>query len=424
MSDLRLALVYLRHRLLVTVLTVLSVALGLGLAVTVLTMTYQTRNTLGNETAFADIVVGGKGGPLQLALNTLYYLDPPTGNIDLALWGKLKSDPAVSAVIPLNMGDNYYGAPIVGTVPEFFNGHKPLRGTQLLAQGRLFEKPFEAVVGAEIARRFQLTLGQQIAGAHGWTKSDDFHKEFPYTIVGVLARSGSALDRAVYTDYHSVWVIHSHHHHHDGDEEGEEAAEGAEPGDPETAHHHHHAANQELTALLVQLSQPARRYGMVREINSHEQAMAIIPVDEISTLISRFVAPLQGLLLGVAYLVIVVAALTILITLYLTIHQRRRDLAVSRALGATRGDIFRLIAVEAAALAGLGVGGGLLLGHALVAVAAPFAMEKLGLLANPWLLAPMELRVALSVWVIGIIAGLLPAAIAYRLPVVDTLTKE
>jgi putative ABC transport system permease protein len=110
--------------------------------------------------------------------------------------------------------------------------------------------------------------------------------------------------------------------------------------------------------------------------------------------------------------------------LYLTIHQRRRDLAISRALGATRADIFLLITVEAAALAGLGVICGFFLGHGMVAAAAPFALDKLGIYPNAWLVQPLELKVAISVWAIGIMAGLLPAAIAYRLPVVDTLTKE
>lgn len=97
---------------------------------------------------------------------------------------------------------------------------------------------------------------------------------------------------------------------------------------------------------------------------------------------------------------------------------------MARALGATRVDVFRLIAVEAAALTGLGVVGGLLLGHMLVAAAAPLAMAKLGLATNPWLLTPWELPVAAMVWVIGLLAGLLPAAIAYRLPAVETLTTE
>ncbi len=174
----------------------------------------------------------------------------------------------------------------------------------------------------------------------------------------------------------------------------------------------------------MRLSQPARRYLLVQDINKHEQALAVVPVDEISKLITVFLAPLQGLLLAVAYLVVIVAALTILISLYLTIHQRRRDLAIARALGATRGDVFRLIAVEAGALSGLGVVCGWVLGHALIAVAAGSVMSRFGIYPNAWQVSPLELAIVASVWGLGVIAGLLPAAIAYRLPVADNLVKE
>ena len=408
MSDLRLALSYLRHRILVTILTIVSVALGLGLAIAVLTLSAQTRNALGNETAFADVVIGGKGGPLQLVLNTLYYLDSPTGTIPLSLWQKMKDDPAVSSVIPLNMGDNLYGAPIVCTVPEFFEGRKALRDRPLIASGTMFTKPFEAVVGADVARRQHLSVGQTFVGAHGWTISDDFHSQFPYTVVGLLSPTGSSLDRAVYTDYHSSWIVHSHP---DEDEKAEQEASGHDPA-------------KEITALLVRLKQPGRRFLMVQDINLHEQASAVVPVDQINKIVTVFIAPLQGLLLVVAYLVILVAGLTILISLYLTIHQRRRDIAITRALGATRGDVFRLITFEAAALAGFGVVLGWVWGHALVGLLAGPIMSRFGIFPAAWHTQPVELAIAASVWGLGIIAGLLPAVIAYRLPVVDTLVKE
>ncbi len=408
MSNLRLALAYLRHRALVTVLTVISIALGLGLAVTVLALSRQTKSALGNETAYADLVIGGKGGPLQLVLNSLYYLDAPTGNISISLWHRLEKDPSVSSLIPLNMGDNYFGAPIIGTVPAFFEGRQPRTGGNLVASGRLFNAPFEVTVGADVASRHHMVLGQQIIGAHGWGKSNDFHTQFPYKIVGILAPTGSSMDRVVYTDYHSVWIVHAHP---DADEKPEP---GARPHDP----------SQEITALLVRFSQPARRFALEREINAEEAAMAVDPASEINRLVTVFVAPLQGLLLVVAYLVVFVAALTILISLYLTIHQRRRDVAITRALGATRGDVFRQITVEAAALAGLGVVCGWLLGHVLIALSAPFLMSRFGLYPNPWSVAPTEVLVAASVCALGMAAGLLPAAVAYRLPVADTLMRE
>ncbi|HEY3379086.1 MAG TPA: ABC transporter permease, partial [Armatimonadota bacterium] len=204
MSDLKLALTYLRARPLITMLTIASVALGLGLATIVLMLSQQTQAMLSNETAYWDVVVGAKGSPLQLVLNSLYYLDAPTGNIDVAVQQRLQRDPMVARVVPLTMGDNYFGWPIVGTVPSFFDGRQPMRGSHLLASGRLFAKPFETVVGAQVAASNHLTLGALMIGAHGWGKSNDLHPQFPYTVVGVLAPTGTNLDRAVYTDFHST----------------------------------------------------------------------------------------------------------------------------------------------------------------------------------------------------------------------------
>jgi putative ABC transport system permease protein len=121
MSDWKLALTYLRSRALITLLTVASVALGLGLATIVLIISKQTQRTLSAETGYWDMVVGGKGSPLQLVLNSLYYQDAPTGNIDIARWKQLQADRGVERVVPLTMGDNYLGWPIVGTTPALFD---------------------------------------------------------------------------------------------------------------------------------------------------------------------------------------------------------------------------------------------------------------------------------------------------------------
>ena len=165
MSDLRLASIYVRVRLLISALTVLSVALGLGLAIIVLLMSHQTQALLGSELGSWDMVVGAKGSPLQLVLNSLYYMDAPTGNTTVEVWERLQKNPLVSRVIPLNMGDNFFGSPIVGTVPEFFAGRKSANGGPILASGKMFAAPFEAVVGAEVARRHyraaQLSIGEQ-----------------------------------------------------------------------------------------------------------------------------------------------------------------------------------------------------------------------------------------------------------------------
>ena len=407
MSDFKLALVYLRSRTLVTLLTIASVALGLALATVVLLVARETENTLMQESGYWDVVVGAKGSPLQVALNVLYYLDAPTGNIDIKVWNTLQHDDAVKQIVPINMGDSYYGAPIVGTTMDIF-APRIEAGERILAQGQGFSKPFEAVVGADVARRNQLRLGQHFAGSHGWTASNDVHTESPYTVVGILALTGTSMDRAVYTDYRSVWEVHSHHDAHDSP--AEVAAS--------------RRAYSMVTALLVRLTQPGRRFRFIEKVNAQQTAMAVIPVDQVSALAQKLIVPLQQLLISVAYLVVFVAGLSILISLYLTIHQRRRDIAILRSLGATQGDIFRLITLEAAMLAGLGVLAGWLIGHGVVAACVPYTLAHYGIAPHAWQVAPAEFLIAGSVWVLGILAGLLPAAIAYRVPVAETIVQE
>ena len=405
MSNFMLVFSYLRARVLLTSLTVISVALGLALATIVLMLSSQTQRTLNTETANWDIVVGATGSPLQVVLNSLYYLDAPAGNVNISVWKRLQNDPVVERVIPLTMGDNYFGSPIVGTIPDFFAGRSPSQGDKLFAQGQCFSKPFEIVAGARVAAMNRLQLGQKIIGAHGWGRSNDFHPQFPYTVVGILAPTGTNLDRAVYTDYHSTWIVHAH----------PDADEQPEPG---------HDPTQEVTSLLVRLHQPGARFRVVQDINAQHLAQAVIPVDEIDKLARTFIAPLQGILLLVAYLVVFVAALSILISLYHSIYQRRRDLAVMRSLGATRADVFQIVTLEAAMLSGLGVCGGWLLGHGLIALAAPMVMTRFGIALHAWHFETIEGVIALSVWVLGILAGLLPAFIAYRLPVAEILFQE
>ncbi|HEX2949945.1 MAG TPA: FtsX-like permease family protein [Armatimonadota bacterium] len=405
MSDLKLAFTYLRSRPLVTILTIVSVTLGLGLATIVLMLSRQTQDMLGSETASWDMVIGAKGSPLQLILNSLYYIDQPVGNVNISVWNRLQHDPAVARVIPLTMGDNYLGWPIVGTTPSFFAGRQAFNGGQLLATGSMFTKPFEVVVGSDIAVQQHLHVGKTFIGAHGWGRTGDLHPQFPYTVVGILARTGSNLDRALFTDYHSTWIVHSH----------PDADERPEPG---------HDPSKEVTSLLVQLHQPGSRFMLTQDINRHEMAMAVSPVEEISNLSATFIAPLQSILLLVAYLVVFVSALSILISLYLTINQRRRDLAILRSLGATRANVFGLITLEAAMLSGIGVVFGWIFGHGMIALCAPAIAAHFGISLFPWQVKSVEFIIMASVWGLGIVAGLLPAFVAYRMPVANTLVRE
>ncbi|MHB9129660.1 MAG: ABC transporter permease [Armatimonadota bacterium] len=418
MSEWTLALNYLATRRVVTLVTILSVALGLGLATVVLILSRSTRETLQQETAYWDVIVGAKGSGLQLVLNGLYYLDAPVGNINTHVWEHLKGHPSVKAVVPITMGDNYFGVPIVGTTHDFFTDRTARNGRPILADGQYFARPMEVVIGADVARRQHLALGDKIVGSHGWGAGGAAHADQPYTVVGMLASTGSSLDRAIYTEYRSVWEIHQHHHHQEG--HGHNAA--AKHHDE--AHGEAHTQTQEVTSLLVRLTKPGRRYQFVEEVNADLPAMAAVPVDEINKVTVTFLNPMQNIMLAIAYLVAIVSALGILATLYLTIHQRRRDIAILRSLGATQGDIFRLITIEAAIIAGVGVLVGGLLGHGALAACASYCVREFGVAPAAWEFTPVEGLIAVSIWGLGILAGLLPAVLAYRVPVVEMEQTE
>ncbi len=151
-------------------------------------------------------MVGAKGSPLQLILSTVFHADVPTGNIDLAQAQAIARNPMIASAIPLALGDSYRGHRIVGTETSYLD----LYGAKL-AQGALFADEMEAVVGAEVARRHGLAVGASLTGAHGLAAAGPAHEAHPYRVVGILAPSGTVVDRLVLTSVESVWHVHEEH---------------------------------------------------------------------------------------------------------------------------------------------------------------------------------------------------------------------
>ncbi len=415
---------YLWSRPLVTLLTLAGVVLGSALICAVLTLRRESEKTFLAEAGLFDIVVGAKGSPLQLVLSSIYHLDIPTGNIAYTEYEAIAKDRQVRAAIPIGLGDNYRGYRIVGTTPEFFKLQKRGLGSQApvdlfsIAEGTLFQKDFEAVLGSEVARLSGMGIGGTFAGAHGLVAvaGSAVHNEFPYRVVGVLASTGTSADRAVYTTLASVWKVH----------DSEEASHAAlfsepemddEPVDENFAFFAQAAEKQrvrEVTAVLVQLHTAGRRLWFADEINTGTNAMAAIPINEMLRLYRQILAPMQRTLLAVAYLVVVVASLSILATLYQSAERRRRDIAILRALGARRFEVFALVLLESKLLAILGVAGGWLVGHGAIALMAQELRERTGLSIAPWTIDQSELLALGIVLAVGIVAGVVPAVLAYR----------
>ncbi|MFT5122710.1 MAG: putative ABC transport system permease protein [Kiritimatiellia bacterium] len=412
---------YLCRRPLVSIMTLLSVALGTALIVAVLTLKRETHQSFEGANNVYDLVVGAKASPLQLVLCSIYHLDRPPGNIPYHRYTELKTDFRVKFAVPLGLGDNYQGFRIVGTDENFFEVKtrktvdRPPEHVVSLASGARFAAPFESVIGGFVAIQTGLKVGDTFSGTHGLMKLEGSaeHAEFPYTVVGVLALNGTPNDRAIFTPMESVWQVHAAEEkvHEDI---GWLAVGGQAPGAPKIKPKDVPEDDRELTSVLVQTKLVLQRFGMKEEINNETEAMAAVPLEEMGRMFKNFIGPMQTSLLAIAFLVVVVAALTILTTLYQSAERRRRDLAIMRALGGRRQEMFTLVLIEALLLTFLGIGLGFVLGHGVVGMASGYLRDEMGLVINPWSFDRLELGCLGAVALVGLVAGFIPALLAYR----------
>ncbi|MEL7363549.1 MAG: ABC transporter permease, partial [Bacteroidota bacterium] len=217
MTLLQLSLAYLRRRPLGTLLNVVLLALGLATIVVLLLFSAQVERNVSTNAKGIDAVLGAQGSPLQLILSAIYHVDSPTGNIPVAEADRLTQDPMIAAAIPLALGDSYRGYRIVGTTVAYLDHFEAT-----LASGARWESMQEVVLGAEVAAATGLDVGATIVSAHGLSEGGTAHEDVPLSVVGVLAPSGSVLDRLVLTSVKTVWAVHGDHGAHD-DAHGDDA---------------------------------------------------------------------------------------------------------------------------------------------------------------------------------------------------------
>jgi putative ABC transport system permease protein len=391
---------YLRARPLQTALSLMLLALGVGTIVLLILVVSQLEERMQRDARGIDLVVGAKGSPMQLMLSGIYHLDAPTGNIPLAAVGLLAKNRMVKKAIPLALGDSWKGNRIVGA-PKAYAEHYEAR----LSAGRFYEKPLEAVLGSEVAARTGLAVGGRFKGAHGLgSEPGDEHAD-EYTVVGVLQKSGAVVDRLVLTSIETVWHVHEEHQGPE-DEADRKALEAA----------------REVTVILVQYASPLAVATLPRQINSQSELQAASPAYE-SARLFRMVGVGVEALRGFAVVLIVAAALSVFIALYTALEERRYDLAVMRALGASPGKLFGLLMAEGVVLALLGALIGLGLGHALTsAFGVWLEYQQHGAVTGlEW--RPDELWVLAVALGVGVVAALLPAWRAYRTDVSRTLAQ-
>jgi putative ABC transport system permease protein len=409
-TTLRLAFAYLASRPLATLLHVLMLALGVATLAFLMLFTSQAEERLARDAKPVDLVVGAKGSPLQLILSTVFHVDVPNGNIGLEESKAISRHPMVASATPVALGDSYRGHRIVGTDESFL----ALYGARIDA-GRGFRDEMEVVAGAEVARRNQLSPGSKIVGSHGLAKSGPGHDEDPFEVVGVLAPTGTVIDRLVLTPVESVWHVHEHHGAKD------EAPQAA--GMPPAMRTPSQGGRLEITALLVKYRTPLAAAMLPRLVNSSTAMQAASPAYESARLLDLVGVGVQTLQ-WFAAIMMASAALSVFVALTSALQERRYDLALLRTLGARPLGLAALTLAEGVTLLVAGVILGLALGHG--------AAHALGLWlaqSGSWPLsgvawAPGEAILVAMVFAGGIATCLVPAVQAYLSDPASLLAKR
>ncbi|MEM6261430.1 MAG: FtsX-like permease family protein [Bacteroidota bacterium] len=433
MNTLILSWKNLADRLLSSLLSLLLLALGVGIISLLLLLNHEVERQFKTNLRGVDLVVGAKGSPLQVILSAIYHIDSPTGNIPLEEAEKLMRHPLIKQAIPLSYGDNYRGYRILGTTLAYLELYK---GT--IAQGTPWNATLEVVLGAKVAQKTGLSIGDSFAGTHGLLAEGMTHEESKYIVTGILQPNGTVLDQLILTSTESVWAVHEHEEDHEestSEESHSDAEHENEEADHDDGHKTHpqenheedadeHYADREVTSLLVKFRNKA--VGIVtmpRQINANTSMQAAVPAIELNRLFNQLGIG-TSVLRGVAIAVMLIAALSMFISLYTSLDQRRYELALMRTLGASPEKLASLILTEAMLLSLTGLIVGLFLGHGAIFLLSQQAEAQYAYQLLAFQVLPEEALLAVGVIGLGIVAGLIPALRAANTPISQTLSNQ
>jgi putative ABC transport system permease protein len=381
----------------------------------------RTRNAAHESFAHSisgtDLVVGPRTSPVQLMLYAVFRIGEATTNMKWASYQELAQNPDVAWIVPLSIGDSHHGFPVVGTSAEYFERYRYGLSLPLeLSAGRRFEGLFETVLGAEVAERMKYKVGDRITLSHGTGDHGAKHSDKPFTVVGVLRRTGTPVDRSIHIGLESMEAIHL-------DWQGGMRIPGLSI--PPQFVKKFDIAPKEITAALIGLKSRARAFQVQRTINNYagEALLAVLPGVALNELWG-IVGVVENTLLLVAGMIVVIGLSGMIVAVWAGLNERRRELAILRSVGASPVDVIVLLALEGLLLTALGVA----LGYGLLTVfslaAAPWLQARFGVVVPAWPGGREELALVGLVFAAGLLAALLPALRACRLSLADGLTPR
>lgn len=415
MSLLKLVWNYLKARPLNTAINIILLSLGIAVITLLLLFNKQLEQKISDNTKGIDLVIGAKGSPLQLILCNIFHIDFPTGNIKLYEAERVSRSRLVKRAIPLALGDNYKSYRIVGTTKMYLELYKPELGS-----GDWWEKNLEVTVGSKVAQLTGLKTGDRFASAHGMAAEGHEHNDHKYIVKGIMKPTGSVIDNIILTNVESIWEMHTEG---SGDDRKhvEVPINGMKsklvPSVLMTD------STKEITSVLIQYRSPLGAIQLPRIVNGQSSLQAASPAFETARLFTIMGIGVD-ILMGFAYVLIVIAGLSIFIALYNSLKERRYDMAIMRSMGATRSTLFLSILTEGLTLTFLGSFVGLVMAHGVLTILSALVEEtqKAGIsgiifYAQEWIILGGSLF-------LGLICSVIPAIQAYRTDISRVLASN
>jgi len=408
---LRLAIGSLFARALTVGMTVLAIALSVMLFLGVEKVRTGAKASFADTISGTDLIIGARSGSVQLLLYSVFRIGNATNNVTWESYQDIAARPEVEWIVPISLGDSHRQFRVMGTSVEFFERYKYRRDRGIeVAEGALMSDLFDAVIGADVAQVLGYDVGAPIVVAHGIASFSE-HEDQPFRVSGILEKTGTPVDRTVIVSMEAIEAIHV---------DWQNGARAPGSGTPADLLRQMDLTPGAVTAALVGVQSPLQTFALQRAINEYpeEPLLAILPGVALQELWA-IVGIAETALLGVSAMVVVTALIGMMATIFSSLNERRREMAIFRAMGARPRTILALLVTEALLTSLVGALLGIALLYAALIVAQPMIDAAFGLFL------PVEAPSLRELWVLGgvVLAGgivsLVPALRAYRMSLAD-----
>lgn len=407
----RLAIASLGARALTVGMTILAIGLSVALFLGVEKVRTGAKASFADTISGTDLIVGARSGSVQLLLYSVFRIGNATNNVTWESYQDIAARPEVDWIVPISLGDSHRQFRVMGTSRAFFEHYKYRQGRPLaVSDGVIMDDLFDTVIGADVAATMGYSIGDPIIVAHGLASFTE-HKDQPFRVSGILEKTGTPVDRTVIVSMEAIEAIHV---------DWKSGAKVPGQSTPADVIRNMELTPKAVTAVLVGVESPLQIFSLQRAINEYteEPLLAILPGVALQELWS-IVGIAETALLAVSSLVVVTALIGMMATIFSSLNERRREMAIFRAMGARPSTILSMLVLEAMLMAAVGALFGLVLLYIGLIIAQPILDSAYGL----WL--PINAPTMREAWVVlavicaGAIVSLVPALRAYRLSVAD-----